>query len=95
MINEYDIFSLASTRVFSTLASYNSCLFSFPELFNNRFASQCSMVKNVPYSIECKTNECLNYFDINENDILSIIKTLNASKPHRWDKISISIIKHS
>ena len=46
-------------------------------------------------SIEYKTNELLIYFDINENDILSIIINLNVSKPHEWDKILISMIKHS
>ena len=58
-------------------------------------ASQCSLVKNastVP-SLEYKTDERLNYFDINENEILSIIKNLNASKAHGWDKISIRMIK--
>ena len=33
------------------------------------------------------------YFEINENDILSIIKNLNASKAHGWDHISIRMIK--
>ena len=40
-----------------------------------------------------KTDEWLNYFEINENDILLIIKTLNVSKAHVWDKISIRMIK--
>ena len=43
------------------------------ELFNNHFASQCSLVKNASTlpSLEYKTDERLNYFDINENEILS------------------------
>ena len=71
--------------------------FYFSNLFNNRFALQCSMFKNASSlpSIEYKTNEWLIYFDINENDILSIIINLNVSKPHEWDKILISMIKHS
>ena len=53
------------------------------------------MVKNTSNlpNLEYKTNKQLNYFEINENDILSIIKNLNASKAHGWDKISIKMIK--
>ena len=43
--------------------------------------------------LEYKTHERLNCFEMNENDILSIIKNLNASKAHEWDKISIRMIK--
>ena len=65
------------------------------ELFNNHFPSEYSLVKNaitLP-NFEYKTDERLNYFEINEDDILSIIKVLNASKAHGWDKISITMIK--
>ena len=65
------------------------------EFFYNHFASQYSLVKNaitLP-NLEYKTDEQLNYFDINENEILSIIKNLNASKAHGWDIISIRMIK--
>ena len=53
------------------------------------------MVKNASIlpNLEYKTDERLNYFEINEDDILSIIKNLNASKAYRWDKISIRMIK--
>ena len=47
------------------------------ELFNNHFASQCSL-PNLKY----KADERLNYLDANKNEILSIIKTLNACKAH-------------
>ena len=53
------------------------------------------MVKNastIP-NLEYKTDARLNHFEIHENDILSIIKSLNASKAHGWDKISIRMIK--
>ena len=43
-------------------------------------------------SLEYRTDERLNYFDINANDIVSKIKNLNASKAHGWDKISITMI---
>ena len=53
------------------------------------------MVKNVSTlpNLEYKTGERLNYFEINENDILSITKNVNASKANEWDKISTRIIK--
>ena len=65
------------------------------ELFNNHFASQCSLVKNASTSpnLEYKTDERLNYFEIHEDGILPIIKNLNASKANGWDKISIRMIK--
>ena len=65
------------------------------ELFNNHSASQCLLVKKASTlpNLEYKTDKRLNYFEINENEILSIIKNLNASKTHRWDKISIKMIK--
>ena len=35
----------------------------------------------VPYqTLSIKTDERLNYFEINENDIFSILKSLNESK---------------
>ena len=53
------------------------------------------MVKNtctLP-NLEYKTDEQLNYFDINENDILSIIKSLNASTAQGWHKTSVRMTK--
>lgn len=51
------------------------------ELFNNRFASQSTFVKHprTLLSLEYKTDERYNYFRINGNKILSIIKTLNTT----------------
>ena len=43
--------------------------------------------------LEYKTDDRLNYFQINENYILSIIKNFNVSKTHGWDRISIRMIK--
>ena len=53
------------------------------------------MVKNASTlpNFEYETDERLNYFEINENNILSIIKNLNASKAYEWDKILIRMIK--
>ena len=44
-------------------------------------------------NLEYKADEQLNYFEINEHDNFSMIKNLNASKVHRRDNISISMIK--
>ena len=55
----------------------------------------CSLVKNASTlpNLEYKTDERLNYFEINEDNILSIIKNLNASTAHEWDKTSIRMMK--
>ena len=53
------------------------------------------MVKNastIP-NLEYQTDSRLNHFEIHENDIFSIIKSLNASKAHGWDKMSIRMTK--
>ena len=59
------------------------------------FRRFCSLVKNASTisNLEYKTDTRLNHFEIHENDILSIIKSLNASKAHGWDKISSRMIK--
>ena len=40
-----------------------------------------------------KTDKRLNSFTINENDILLIIKNLNADEAHGWDNISTRMIQ--
>ena len=39
------------------------------------------------------TDKRLSSLKINEDDILSIIKSLNSNKSHGWDKLSIRMIK--
>ena len=65
------------------------------ELFNNYFASQCSLVKNASTlpNLGYKTDERLNYFERKENDILSKIKNLNASKAHTEKKNNVVSIR--
>ena len=65
------------------------------ELFNNHFASQRSLVKNASAlpNLEHKTDKRLNYFFMNKNYILSIIKNLNASKAHGWREKLTRMIK--
>ena len=66
-----------------------------PELFNRHFAEQCTLVQNTSTLpvFSFKTNNQLKSFEINENDILLIIKNLNANKAHSWDDISIRMIQ--
>ena len=54
------------------------------ELFNRHFAEQCTLVQNTSTLpvFNYKTNKRLKSFEINENDILLIIKILNANKAH-------------
>ena len=54
----------------------------------NLDTAQWSLVKNASTlpNPEYKTDDLLDYFKINENDILSIIKNLNASKAHGRNK---------
>ena len=39
-----------------------------------------------------QSNNCLKPFGVNENDLLLIIKNLDANKAHEWDDISIWMI---
>ena len=64
-------------------------------LFNNFFASVCTLIKNnsrLP-SFIYKTNTRIHSFCVTNKDILSIISSLNSSKGHGYDNISIKIIK--
>ena len=67
------------------------------ELFNKFFAPQCTPLLNTstlpPLTI--RTDKRLSSLKINEDDILSIIKSLNSNESHGWDKLSIRMIKMS
>ena len=54
------------------------------ELFNRHFAEQCTLVQTTSTLpvFNFKTNKRLKSFEINENDLLLIIKNLNANKAH-------------
>ena len=66
------------------------------KLFNRHFAEQCSAVQNTSTLpvFNVKTNNRLKSFEINENDLLLIIKNLSANKAHGW-YISIRMIQPS
>ena len=64
-------------------------------LFNNFFASICTPLKNnrrLPTFIY-KTNTRIHCFCVTNKDILSIINSLNSSKAHGYDNLSIKMIK--
>ena len=65
------------------------------ELFNRHFAEQCTLVQNTStlQVFNFKTNKRLKSFEINENDLLLIIKNLNANKAQGWDDISIRMMQ--
>ena len=62
---------------------------------NNHFAPLCTPIKNGSklLSFSYKTEKRLTSFDINDDDILLIIKNLNLNKAHGWDQFSIKMIK--
>ena len=64
-------------------------------IFNNYFASICTPIKNTsvlpPFSY--KINTRINSFKVTESDILSIIKSLDSTKAHGHDNLSIRITK--
>ena len=64
-------------------------------IFNNYFASICTPMKNTsvlpPFSY--KTNTRINSFKVTESDILSIIKSLDSTKAHVYDNLTIRMIK--
>ena len=64
-------------------------------MFNDFFASQCSLIDNnstLPQMV-FNTNNRLNNISINHEDIVKIIRNLNTAKAHGWDGISIRMIK--
>ena len=64
-------------------------------LFKNFFVSICTPIKNnsVLPPLLYKTNTRINSFRVTNKDILSIIKSLDSSKSHGFDNISIKMIK--
>ena len=66
------------------------------DIFNNFFAEQCAPWKNdskLPINQIFLTKSRLSLLDINEDEILKIIRALNIHKAHGHDDISIRMIK--
>ena len=57
--------------------------------------SICTLIKNnsVLPPLLYKTNTRVNYFCVTNKDILSIIKSVDSSKSHGFDNISVKMIK--
>ena len=75
--------------------SFISGYYKKANIFNNFFVSICTLIKNnsVLPPLLYKTNNRINSFCVTNKDILSIIKSLDSSKPHGYDNISIKMIK--
>ena len=61
-------------------------------IFNKFFAQQCTTLENssvLPVNQKFLTQSRLNFIDINENEVLNIIRALNIHKAHGYDDISI------
>ena len=66
------------------------------ELFNSFFAKQCTHIEpgsSLPTQLLRRTNESLNTISFTEDDILNVIKKLDASKAHGHDQISIHMVQ--
>ena len=66
------------------------------DIFNNFFAEQCTPCKNdskLPINQIFLTKSRLSSLDINEDEILKIIRALNIHKAHGHDDMSIRMIK--
>ena len=64
-------------------------------LFNNFFASTCTPIKNtstLPYFSSSRSSR-INSFHATENDILLIFKSLDSTKAHGCDNLSIRMIE--
>ena len=64
-------------------------------IFNNFFASLCIPIDNTSClpSFSYKTGKKIKSFQVTENDILAIIKSLDPNKAHGCDNISIKMLK--
>ena len=64
-------------------------------IFNNFFASICTPIDNTSClpSFSYRTGSRIKSFQVTENDILAIIKSLDPNKAHGCDNISIKMIK--
>ena len=64
-------------------------------LFNNHFTAQGTPIQNTSKlpNFKHKTDKRLTSLEINEDDMLLIIKILNLYKAHGWDNLSTRMIK--
>ena len=65
-------------------------------IFNNHFVQQCSLnINESVYPGRCVTrcNKLLETIDINGDNVLKIIRSLDCNKAHGWDDLSVSMLK--
>ena len=64
-------------------------------IFNNFFASICTPIDNTSClpSFSYRTGSRIKSFQVTENDILAIIKSLDPNKAHGSDNVSVKIIQ--
>ena len=64
-------------------------------IFDNYFASICTPIKNASFlpPFSYKTSTRMSSFKVTEIDILSIINSLDTTKAHGYDNLSIRMIK--
>ena len=66
------------------------------DIFNDIFGKQCSLIENsssVPNESVVLTNDKFTNLEICKEEILKIIRSLNANKAHGFDGISIRILQ--
>ena len=67
------------------------------QLFNDHFILQCTTIENgskIPNHTSINPTR-ISSFDISEEKILKIIRSLNPNKAHGWDEIFVRMIKLS
>ena len=65
-------------------------------IFNNHFVQQCSLNINesvLPGRCVTRCNKLLETIDINGDNVLKIIRSLDCNKAHGWDDLSVSMLK--
>ena len=75
--------------------SFISDYFKKANFLNEFFVSICTPIKynSVLPPLLYKTNTGIRFFRVTNKDILSIIKSLDSTKSHGYDNISIKMIK--
>ena len=93
------LFSGQKVPVFPPLYHNNTIVTDFKvkaNMFNNIFSKQCSLLdtdSSLPDNLMPLTNDILDCFEINEEDVISIIQNLKSNKAHGHDNISIKMLK--
>ena len=66
------------------------------EIFNDYFVQQCCLNMNdsiLPRSNITRCNNLLETTEIDADNVLKIIRSLDCNKAHGWDDVSVSMVK--